>query len=97
VLLRELVSMEAAAVADGWDGDRYALVDTPDGTSLVWWSVWDSEAARDLFVQALRPALGKLPAAARLTARDLGGLPAAVLEVGDLEVAAPSILVGGQP
>ena len=28
--------------ASGWDGDRYALLRTPQGEALVWVSVWDS-------------------------------------------------------
>ena len=42
--------------AAGWGGDRYALVDTPQGRGLVWLSVWDTpvDAAEfhDLLVQA---------------------------------------------
>jgi hypothetical protein len=70
-------------VARGWDGDRFALVDTPNGSALAWWSVWDDAAARDRFVATLTPGLGRLPLPARLTPRMLEGRPAALLEVGE--------------
>ena len=72
-----------ADAARGWDGDRFALVDGPDGPALAWWSVWDDAAARDRFVAAVAPRLERLPRPARIAARDLGGRPAALLEVGD--------------
>ena len=33
---------EAVRGATGWDGDRYAVVNTPQGQGIVWLSVWDS-------------------------------------------------------
>lgn len=33
---------EARRGATGWDGDRYAVVNTPQGQGIVWLSVWDS-------------------------------------------------------
>ena len=33
---------EAVRGASGWDGDRYAVVNTPQGQGIVWLSVWDS-------------------------------------------------------
>jgi hypothetical protein len=33
---------EAVRGAAGWDGDRYAVVATPQGPGIVWVSVWDS-------------------------------------------------------
>jgi hypothetical protein len=32
----------AIAGADGWDGDRYAVVRTPRGEGIIWVSIWDS-------------------------------------------------------
>jgi hypothetical protein len=32
----------AARAAEGWDGDRYQLVNTPRGPGLAWFTVWDS-------------------------------------------------------
>ena len=40
-------------LADGWDGDRVALYESPDGRHLlVWASVWDSEMAARRFAGA---------------------------------------------
>jgi len=33
---------EAIRGASGWDGDRYAVVATPQGPGIVWLTVWDS-------------------------------------------------------
>jgi len=83
VLLTELAGSDAADAARGWDGDRFALVDTPTGSALAWWSVWDDAAARDRFIATLTPGLGRLPLPARLMPRTLDGRPAALLEVGE--------------
>ncbi|MFL5483043.1 MAG: hypothetical protein ACJ8AK_12760 [Gemmatimonadaceae bacterium] len=34
---------EAVRGATGWDGDRYAVVNTPQGQGIVWLTVWDSQ------------------------------------------------------
>ena len=33
---------EAVRGATGWDGDRYAVVNTPQGQGIVWLTVWDA-------------------------------------------------------
>jgi hypothetical protein len=33
---------EAVRGASGWDGDRYAVVNTPQGPGIAWLTVWDS-------------------------------------------------------
>jgi hypothetical protein len=41
VLLRR---QDGKAAAAGWDGDRYAIFEKPDGSlALAWFSTWDSE------------------------------------------------------
>jgi hypothetical protein len=37
----------------GWDGDRYALVKTPNGNALVWATVWDSPGDAAEFMSSL--------------------------------------------
>ena len=56
VLLREGAESELAArAAAGWDGDRYAVVETGGGWHrLLWRSVWDSEADAREFRDALK-------------------------------------------
>ncbi|AMV39456.1 hypothetical protein [Planctomyces sp. SH-PL62] len=51
VLLRRHGGTAAAA---GWDGDRYAAFEGPDGKlGLVWMTTWDSESDAREFAQAL--------------------------------------------
>lgn len=71
------------ALAAGWGGDRYALVEVPGGgLGLVLAVAWDGAAARDAFVSSLDGRLGRLPARAAVEALDVGGHPFAVLRVG---------------
>jgi hypothetical protein len=96
VLLLQLVGPDGDALARGWDGDRFALIEGEDGAGLVWFSVWDDAQARDRFAAALRPSLDKLPRAAALEVRDVEGRAGVLLSVGVR--AAPTIsLAGGQP
>ena len=78
------------APAEGWDGDRYLLLENGDGArALVWVSVWDSESQRDRFIDALRPHLSGFPVEASLGAMDVAGRPGARLVIGgDLGVEA---------
>lgn len=79
----------------GWEGDQFALVEGGDGSrGLVWWSVWEDEAARDAFVsrgQAVAAALTD----ATLEPDRLDGRPAAVLTVGAVPAPPLARIVGG--
>lgn len=79
----------------GWEGDRFALVEGDGGDrGLVWWSVWEDEAARDAFVsrgQAVAAALN----GATLEPHMLDGRPAAVLTVGAVPEPPRARIVGG--
>ena len=79
----------------GWEGDQFALVEGEDGgRGLVWWSVWEDEAARDAFVsrgQAVAAALTE----ATLEPEELDGRPAAVLTVGVVPAPPRARIVGG--
>jgi hypothetical protein len=57
ILLEEhLGRLEAPAW--GWDGDRYVLLDRPDGAeALLWISVWDDSASADTFAARMRDVL----------------------------------------
>ena len=48
---------DAIRGATGWDGDRYALVDTPAGEALVWVTVWDSAVEAGEFREVMQAAL----------------------------------------
>ena len=85
----------AAQAARGWDGDRFAVVRTPQGEAFVWLTVWDAPQDAAEFYDAVgqivpkrypgaRP--GDVPKAAGATARafainagDGGGAPRSVL------------------
>jgi hypothetical protein len=68
----------AARGAQGWDGDRYALVETPQGESLVWVTVWDSAIDAGEFADMMERTIttrGGRPVAAGAGARPGGGAP----------------------
>ena len=78
----------------GWEGDSFALLEGEGGSrGLVWWSVWEDEAARDEFLargQALATAL----TGASIEAGVLDGRPAAVLTVGTVPSKPVASIVG---
>lgn len=62
ILLDEHLGGGADALAVGWDGDRFRLLESPDGgRALVWYSVWDDEARADAFAEAYRRILARRP------------------------------------
>lgn len=50
---------EAVRGASGWDGDRYAIVSTPQGPGIVWASVWDSPVEAGEFYHIAGQAIEK--------------------------------------
>jgi hypothetical protein len=53
-LLPDPSGLRAAALAAGWDGDRYQVIRAgPGGDALIWYSVWDDAAAADRFARSL--------------------------------------------
>jgi hypothetical protein len=62
----------------GWDGDRYRLVEAPSGEkALVWYSIWDDDAAADAFTAGIHSILGSgsLEAAGDVRRITLDGRP----------------------
>jgi hypothetical protein len=96
ILLDELLGEGHRGLADGWDGDRFALVMgvEGDGDGLIWASVWDSAEERDAFVSGLQPGVRLLPAPATLTAAEILGRPGALLRVGLDESVAVTVTEG---
>ncbi|MGE0159459.1 MAG: hypothetical protein AB7T31_08590 [Gemmatimonadales bacterium] len=78
--------------ADGWEGDRYALVELADGTrALAWYAVWEDASTRSRFMRAMQTVLPELGAESSLEAVDVSGRPATLLRVGKVgEVSARS-------
>lgn len=83
VFLETHVGEGQAHLADGWGGDRYALVELPGGgRGLAWAVVWDEADARGRWVAAVAASLGSLPSPATVEALEVEGRPAALLRVG---------------
>lgn len=84
ILLEEWLGEGRRNLAQGWDGDRFVLLEGADegADGLIWASVWDSEDQRDAFVAALGDGISGLPAEATLEAAQLLGRPGALLRVG---------------
>jgi hypothetical protein len=82
IFLDALLGEGHRELAQGWDGDRFLLVEGSEGPSLIWVSVWDTQAQRDAFVVGLQGALGGLPLPSTLEAEELIGRPGAILRVG---------------
>jgi hypothetical protein len=85
VLLDEHLGPSSASLADGWDGDRYVLVEVAGAArGLVWYALWEDMAARDRFASALERALGRLGGPATIERTEAVGRPATVVRVGEL-------------
>jgi hypothetical protein len=50
---------EAVRGASGWDGDRYAVVTTPQGPGIAWLTVWDSPVEAGEFFHIAGEAIEK--------------------------------------
>lgn len=82
LLLRTHLGEDTDGLADGWGGDRWALVEVDGRRGLAWISVWDDRASRDRFVEALAGDLSGFPRVTTLDAVDVDGRPGALLRVG---------------
>ncbi len=78
---------QAAAIrgASGWAGDRYEVVQMPEGPGLAWVTVWESAVSagqfRDLLQQAIAHRYGPHPTrSVSVTAVDIAGRPAVIYE-----------------
>jgi hypothetical protein len=71
------------AAADGWEGDRYALLELADGArGLAWYAVWEDGAARSRFTSAMQSVLPRLGSEASLDSLEVDGRPATLLQIG---------------
>jgi hypothetical protein len=86
VLLEEHLGASAArGLADGWEGDRYALVELVDGRrGLVWYVLWEDAPSRDRFADAMDVARERFGGATTIARVEAAGLPATVLRVGPM-------------
>jgi hypothetical protein len=95
VLLADVAGGDPTTAAEGWDGDRFTLVDGDDGPALAWVTVWDDTVARDRFVATIRPALGNFPRLATLETTVIEGRPGAILRVGSVPTLSTVLSEGG--
>jgi hypothetical protein len=81
VLLTEYLGEAAGAVATGWAGDRYVLLDGPDDrVALVWYVAWETGAAADRFATRYRQLMDRRPGwAVRVERADHHGRPVVLL------------------
>lgn len=85
VLLGEHVGDEAVSLADGWEGDRYALVELEGGErGLIWYALWEGDSQRDRFAAAMDIALERFGAPSTLERTEAAGRAATVLRVGEV-------------
>jgi hypothetical protein len=86
ILLEEVAGLgagEAWALASAWDGDRFVLVEPPEGgRALGSFVVWERRSARDRFVEAVRASEGRFGGPVSVEATELDGRPASLLRVG---------------
>lgn len=85
VFLGEVLGPSHAMLATAWEGDRYALVDTgEDSRSLVSVILWEDEASRDRFVQAMSSgeAASRLGGPLVVEAGSIANRPAATMWIG---------------
>jgi hypothetical protein len=75
IFLNEHLGKVPAASAEGWDGDRYRLVQTSDGPVLEWFSVWDDVASADRFAAAYKQIAQKRNRVAKVERITIGKQP----------------------
>lgn len=82
------------APAWGWDGDRYALLEGPDGAEALFWvSIWDDEASADRFADRIAKVyVGAFGQLATVERSDLDTRPAVRVRLSD-----PSVPPGDVP
>jgi hypothetical protein len=73
----------AGGMADGWDGDRFVLVDVAgEGRALSFATLWDSEKARDAFSNRVEVRGEHFGAVPRVERTSIEGHPASILSMG---------------
>jgi hypothetical protein len=93
IFLRQHLGADAGALAEGWDGDRFVLLERAgSGRALIWYSVWDDAARADRFADAYRQVLTKRPARHGTVVRiDMQGRPAVQITDADFAGEVPGL------
>lgn len=82
ILLEDVVGPTQGALADAWDGDRYALIEEEGALSIVSFVVWESAVARDRFVRAVAESRDRFGGVVTVEALEIDGRAASSLHVG---------------
>ena len=85
---------EAIRGASGWDGDRYAVVNTPQGPGLVWLTVWDSPVEAGEFYDLAGQAIEKRFSTKAATGARSGGKQ---YSVSDRALQLTTVEIAGRP
>lgn len=84
---------DAVRGAMGWDGDRYAVVNTKGGQGIVWLSVWDSPTDAGEFYDLLGDAVAK-----RFSTKASAGAPGTKsFSVAGRTIQITTLEIGGRP
>ena len=85
IFLESRLGPGSGGLSAGWDGDLYALIEGPSGErGLVWVIGWDDAESRDRFVSAVAGELAQLHSTHRLEALEVDGVPAALVQLGEV-------------
>lgn len=94
ILLEEHLGPDARVFSNGWDGDRYRLIDTGSGNVLVWFSVWDDVGAADRFASAYgRIAASRTGRTINVERLEIDGRPAVRVVDGESGVQLPAAMM----
>ncbi len=83
---------DAVRGAMGWDGDRYAVINTPGGQGIVWLSIWDSPTEAGEFYDLMGDAIGK-----RFSTKASSAAGARTFSAAGRTIQIATLEIGGRP
>lgn len=83
---------DAIRGAAGWDGDRYAVINTPQGPGIVWLTVWDSSVDAGEFYDLAGQAIEK-----RFSTKATGSATVKKYSAGGRALQLSTVEIGGRP
>ena len=82
-------------LAEAWDGDRYALVESASGRGLVWATLWSDEGARDWFINAAEEGSDAFGGPVSIDRIDIEGRVATLVRIGAVGFDVSVVVVDG--
>jgi hypothetical protein len=99
ILVEDVLDIAPAAAGElvaGWDGDRWVLAERDDGeTSLSYAVVWESDGARDRFVDAVHAGAPAFAGPVSVESFEVGGRAASMLTIGATGMLVSAAVVPG--